>query len=167
LQAVAYYFGFRKFELLGMRVSQIDVKARTIQLHTGETKSGRGPHCSDDFGRAAADYSLRGRKEGNGFCVHVGERRTGSGFILPIWHGVGFDEVRGYSPTLADRIAVSTDKGLEYVVEKILDATTGPSARAFVPHPAEQREQMIFEESVCWKIRHGQKEGPYLSKLLR
>ncbi len=30
LLAVAYTFGFRKGELLGLRVSQIDLKARTI-----------------------------------------------------------------------------------------------------------------------------------------
>src|SRR5216683_699544 len=42
LMAVAYNFGFRKAELLGLRVGQIDLKARTIQLRPGETKSGRG-----------------------------------------------------------------------------------------------------------------------------
>lgn len=42
LMAVAYNFGFRKSELLGLRVSQVDLKARTIRLHTGETKSGEG-----------------------------------------------------------------------------------------------------------------------------
>jgi integrase len=40
--AVAYNFGLRKSELLRLQVSQIDVKARTIRLPTGETKSGRG-----------------------------------------------------------------------------------------------------------------------------
>jgi hypothetical protein len=41
--------------------------------------------------------------------------------ILPIWHKVGFQEVFGYSPVLADRVAISTDKGLAYVVQRILD----------------------------------------------
>jgi integrase len=40
--AVAYNFGFRKSELLGLRVAQVDLKARTLQLRTGETKSGHG-----------------------------------------------------------------------------------------------------------------------------
>ncbi|MGA3069380.1 MAG: toll/interleukin-1 receptor domain-containing protein [Terracidiphilus sp.] len=39
--------------------------------------------------------------------------------ILPVWHGVGVDEVRGFSPVLADRIGVSTNKGLEFVVEQL------------------------------------------------
>ena len=42
LLAVAYNFGFRKSELLGLKVSQVDLKAKTIQLLPGETKSGRG-----------------------------------------------------------------------------------------------------------------------------
>jgi len=46
----------------------------------------------------------------------------GKKVILPIWHKVGFAEVREYSPTLADRLAVNTNKGLEHVVAKLLEA---------------------------------------------
>jgi integrase len=42
LLAVAYNFGFRKGELVGLRVSQIDLKARTIRLLPGTTKSDKG-----------------------------------------------------------------------------------------------------------------------------
>ena len=42
MPTVAYSFGFRKAEMLGLRVSQVDLRARTIQLHPGETKSGLG-----------------------------------------------------------------------------------------------------------------------------
>jgi hypothetical protein len=45
----------------------------------------------------------------------------GKKVILPVWHGVGFAEVRGYSPTLADRKAVQTKDGLMQVVEKIME----------------------------------------------
>jgi hypothetical protein len=41
--------------------------------------------------------------------------------ILPIWHDVGVNEVRAYSPILADRVAIRADKGLEAVVKEILD----------------------------------------------
>jgi hypothetical protein len=44
----------------------------------------------------------------------------GQKVILPVWHGVGFTEVRGYSVTLADRIAVQTKDGLAHVVEEIM-----------------------------------------------
>jgi integrase len=41
LMAIAYNFAFRKSELLGLHVDQIDLEARTISLWTGETKSGQ------------------------------------------------------------------------------------------------------------------------------
>jgi TIR domain len=44
----------------------------------------------------------------------------GGKVILPIWHRVGFADVAASSPTLADKLAVSSDKGLDYVVEQIL-----------------------------------------------
>jgi hypothetical protein len=49
---------------------------------------------------------------------------NGKKVILPIWHKVGFQEVLEYSPILADRVAVSTDKGLEYVVQRMLKAAS-------------------------------------------
>lgn len=39
--AIAYSFGFRKSELLGLPVDQIDLEGRTISRWTGETKSGQ------------------------------------------------------------------------------------------------------------------------------
>lgn len=47
---------------------------------------------------------------------------SGKKLILPVWHKVGFQEVFDYSPVLADRVAISTDKGLEYVVQRIVEA---------------------------------------------
>jgi len=49
---------------------------------------------------------------------------NGKKIILPVWHKVGFQEVLKYSPILADRVAVSTDKGLEYVVQRMLKAAS-------------------------------------------
>ena len=42
LVATAYTFGFRKGELLNLRVRQVDLLDRTIRLNPGETKSGDG-----------------------------------------------------------------------------------------------------------------------------
>lgn len=47
---------------------------------------------------------------------------NGEKVILPVWHGVGFTEVRSYSVTLADRLAVQTKDGLGHVVQKIMEA---------------------------------------------
>jgi hypothetical protein len=46
----------------------------------------------------------------------------GKKVILPVWHRLGFQDVFGYSPVLADRVAISTDKGLAYVVQRIAEA---------------------------------------------
>ena len=42
--------------------------------------------------------------------------------ILPIWHGVEYRDVVKYSPTLADKIAVKSQDGLEKIIESILRA---------------------------------------------
>jgi hypothetical protein len=46
----------------------------------------------------------------------------GKKVILPVWYGVGFEEVRQHSPTLAERLAVPTKNGLESVVVELLKA---------------------------------------------
>lgn len=40
--------------------------------------------------------------------------------ILPIWHNIGVDEVRGHSPTLADRVAAKSTDGIGAVVQILL-----------------------------------------------
>lgn len=40
--------------------------------------------------------------------------------ILPIWHNVEINDVIKYSPSLADKLAASTEYGLESVADKIL-----------------------------------------------
>jgi hypothetical protein len=47
---------------------------------------------------------------------------NGKKVILPIWHKVGFQQVLECSPMLADRVAITTDKGLDYVVQRMLKA---------------------------------------------
>ncbi len=59
------------------------------------------------------------QQELNGLATReVGGKKV----ILPVWHNVAFNDVRDFSPTLADRIAVSTVKGLKQVVKSILAA---------------------------------------------
>lgn len=40
--------------------------------------------------------------------------------ILPVWHNVTADQVGGYSPALADRVAVKSEHGLQHIVEELL-----------------------------------------------
>lgn len=51
-------------------------------------------------------------------ALEVGGRKV----ILPVWHEIEVEEVRQYSPTLADRVATSSKRGLEQVVADLLDA---------------------------------------------
>jgi len=41
--------------------------------------------------------------------------------ILPVWHNIEENEVRQYSPILADRLAVKSVEGIETVIRKILE----------------------------------------------
>ena len=47
---------------------------------------------------------------------------NGQKVIFPVWHKVGFAEIYEYSPVLADRVAITTDKGLDYIVQRMLKA---------------------------------------------
>ncbi|HMH50694.1 MAG TPA: hypothetical protein VK548_10705 [Candidatus Acidoferrum sp.] len=40
--------------------------------------------------------------------------------ILPVWHRLAEEDVRRYSPILSERLAVSTNSGLDEVVRAIL-----------------------------------------------
>ena len=49
--------------------------------------------------------------------------------ILPVWHRVTGDEIRRFSPILADRVAVSTARGIENVAQSIAEAVNAPTQR--------------------------------------
>jgi len=72
-----------------------------------------------------------------GLIARETARKSPRKLILPVWHNIDADGVRAYSPTLADRKAVSTSAGLEWVVAEIKRAvyvvTTDPEK------PAEDR----------------------------
>jgi hypothetical protein len=52
----------------------------------------------------------------------VAKEVTSGKVILPVWHNITKDEVASYSPILADRLAVQSDKGMAHVVAQILAA---------------------------------------------
>jgi phage baseplate assembly protein W len=47
--------------------------------------------------------------------------------ILPVWHNIQEPQIRAYSPTLADKLAVSSSKGLDHVTDQLLKAISKPS----------------------------------------
>ncbi|RNE90727.1 toll/interleukin-1 receptor domain-containing protein [Marichromatium sp. AB32] len=46
----------------------------------------------------------------------------GDKVILPVWHKISFEEIKGYSPLLAGKFAVSTSEGLSKVKNQIISA---------------------------------------------
>jgi Flp pilus assembly protein TadD len=47
------------------------------------------------------------------------ETEAGRKVILPVWHGLNKADLLRYSPTLADRIGVSTDGGIDHVADQL------------------------------------------------
>jgi hypothetical protein len=64
--------------------------------------------------------------------------------ILPVWHNITVEQVRRHSPMLADRVAVSSSRGLEYVVTELLrvvrPAFVQQASEMEVVHPTEQQK---------------------------
>lgn len=52
----------------------------------------------------------------------VAREIAGRKVILPVWHGVDYDTVTAYSPTLADKLATNSEKGIAQVVKELIDA---------------------------------------------
>lgn len=90
-------------------------------------------------------------------------REDGRGkVILPIWHKVTNTDVGRFSPILADKLAISTDRGLAVVANSILQAANSSEDRA---NPvqfhasnherevlARLRSQMLTADS-SWELR--------------
>jgi hypothetical protein len=54
------------------------------------------------------------------FALESSERR-----ILPLWHGLNVEQVRVLAPLLADKLAISTDKGIPAITDEIRRALSG------------------------------------------
>lgn len=50
----------------------------------------------------------------------VAKEDDGGKVVLPVWHNITVSEVRRHSPTLADRLAISSSKGVSTVVGELL-----------------------------------------------
>lgn len=50
----------------------------------------------------------------------IQRENKGEKVILPVWHNISAGQIAGYSPSLADRIGVRSDVGLERVVAELL-----------------------------------------------
>ena len=52
----------------------------------------------------------------------VAREVNGKKVVLPIWHEIDAEGIRKFSPMLADRVAISSRKGIEAVVDALVEA---------------------------------------------
>jgi hypothetical protein len=74
----------------------------------------------------------------------VAREVNGQKVILPIWHNVDAEAIRKFSPLLADRVAVSSDLGIEAVVKALTKAISGKSFEDFKPHVAAEQKPLTM-----------------------
>lgn len=82
--------------------------------------------------------------------------------ILPVWHNIGVGEIVNYSPLLADKLSVSTRKGIAFAAEKIVDAVSNSRDNSGLSNkhtgPTEEEilrrlgHQMLMADS-SWELR--------------
>ena len=70
--------------------------------------------------------------------------------ILPVWHNVGRSDVVAFSPTMADKLGVSTSKGLDHVVKEIMrvfhigdDQTSTPATKPKGKLRSQKRQKTV------------------------
>jgi hypothetical protein len=75
---------------------------------------------------------------------------NGTKVILPVWHNITRHEVLKYSPMLADRVALLTSNGLEYVVEGLLKVIRPSDAHDEAARPEAQQASDIPQDSTVF-----------------
>jgi hypothetical protein len=98
-------------------------------------RAGDRMHASIDYGLARSRYGIvlltkqfLGKPWTQNELNELATREVeGKKVLLPVWHKVGFRDIYDYSPVLADRVAISTEKGLDYVVKRLWDIAKQPS----------------------------------------
>lgn len=69
--------------------------------------------------------------------------------VLPIWHQIEAEEIRIFSPLIADRVAVSTNKGLQVVIGEILR-----SIQVNPPKGLPEQNSELKSESVARPVQY-------------
>lgn len=96
-----------------------DSLRRKIDAGIGRSRFGVVVLSRSFFAKQWAQYELDGL---------VTMAVSGKQVLLPIWHDVTKDEVVGYSPSLADKVALRTaDYGIREIAEEIAAVTRGTS----------------------------------------
>ncbi|MGH9691938.1 MAG: toll/interleukin-1 receptor domain-containing protein [Candidatus Acidiferrales bacterium] len=116
-------------EIVGPLAEALGEKGLAIWYDDLSVKLGDGLLQSMDRGLAHSAFGMVVLSKGF-FAQHwpvqeldslATREANGRRVMLPIWRSVGFSEVCEYSPTLADRLAVSTDRGIANAAERIVE----------------------------------------------
>jgi hypothetical protein len=115
-----------------------------LQLTVGDSLTGRIDQAlaRSRFGVVILSHSFFAKQWPQRELAGLTARETEAGgkVILPVWHGLGKAELLGYSPTLADRVGVSTDQGIDHVAEQLSRALEFASDR---PATGSTRQRIV------------------------
>jgi hypothetical protein len=77
---------------------------------------------------------------------------SGKKVILPIWHGVTAEEVRRFSPPLADKLALNSSNGLDSVVDGLLRVVAPVTRPDLLPQKGTSAKTLVdvFKSSVVY-----------------
>lgn len=73
-------------------------------------------------------------------------QESGQNRILPILHNITVEEIRAHFPILADRYTISSDRGMSFMVNKILQAMAGVKTQKSKPATGHSTETKKREE---------------------
>jgi len=136
---------------LALKLKELGLR---VWLDEFELTIGDSIRRSIDFGLSESQYGIVilsqsffnkewPRKELDGlFTRDDGKEKL----ILPVWHDISFNDVKKFSPILADKIAVSTNKGIEYVANQIFKAIKQKSSVDINNSITNNRESLINDE---------------------
>lgn len=74
----------------------------------------------------------------------VSRELDGQKVILPVWHGIDVALVRSFSPTLSDRLGISSDKGVAAIVAAIVAAVRKGAAPE---QPTQNQNKQVATEA--------------------
>lgn len=69
--------------------------------------------------------------------------------ILPVWHNIGAGEIVQYSPLLAGKLSVSTQKGIDFTAGIIANAVSNPAKSGLSDKPIGPTEEEVLQ-----RLRH-------------
>ena len=109
---------------------ELEKRGLTVWFDEWELKVGARVRRSIDDGLAQSQYGVVvisprffekqwAQQELDGLSARESDGRD---LILPVWHNIGAAAVRAHSPTLADRMATDSSKGVEAVADELVRA---------------------------------------------